>query len=221
MNGMKKIITLSLAFFVTMASFAASAPSRLTVSAVGKNNIRVTVDEQKMNGQIGYSGSTFDNLAPGYHSVRIYQFGRMLYSVAVAVKPMYELNIVLDGHGKAVISEQPIKNNDNCNIQYNGAISYERGISYGDYAGIKTMMANARFDGQRLEIAKKAVDDNMLSAVQIKEMALLFKTESAQLEFAKYAYGKTVDKNNYSQVCNTFPFGDNKADLINYTRNYR
>src|SRR4051794_39215839 len=114
---MKKIITLSMAFFVAMASFAGFAPSRLTVSAVGKNNIRVTVDEKKMNGQSGYSGSTFENLAPGYHSVRIYQFGRMVYSVAVQIKPMYELSIVLDNHGNAFINEQPLKNNDNCNIQ--------------------------------------------------------------------------------------------------------
>jgi len=218
---MKKIVTLSLAFFVTMASFASFAPSRLTVSAVGKNNIRVTVDEKKMNGQSGYSGSTFENLAPGYHSVRVYQFGRMIYSAAVQVKPMYELSIVLDNRGNAIIKEQPMKNNDNCNVQYGGAISYEPAISYGDYTGIKTMMADARFDQQRLEIAKKAVNDYMLSSVQIKEMVKFFRTESAQLEFAKYAYGKTVDKNNYSIVCNTFPFGDNKADLTNYIRNYR
>ena len=217
---MKQLITLSLAFFVTIASFAGT-PSRLTVSAVGKNNIRVTVDEKKMNAQSGYSGSTFENLAPGYHSVRVYQFGRMVYSAAVQIKPMYALSIVLDNHGNAIIDEQPIKNNNDCNIQYGGAISYDPGISYGDYTGIKTMMANARFDQQRLEIAKKAVDDNMLSAIQVKEMAKLFKTQDAQLEFAKYAYGKTPDKNNYSLVCNTFPFGDNKADLTNYIRNYR
>jgi hypothetical protein len=218
---MKKISILSLAFFVAMASFANFAPSRLTVSAIGKNNIRVTVDEKKMNGQSGYSGSTFENLAPGYHSVRVYQYGRMVYSAAVQIKPMYALSIVLDNHGNAIIDEQPIKSNNDCNIQYGGTISYDPGISYGDYTGIKTMMANARFDEQRLQIAKKAVDENLLAAIQIKEMAKLFKTESAQLEFAKYAYGKTADKNNYSLVCNTFPFGDNKADLTNYIRNYR
>lgn len=218
---MKKILTLSLAFFVAMSSFAAFTPSRLVVSATGKNNVRVTVDETTVNGQVGNSGSVFENLSAGYHTVRIYQFGRMLYSAAVQVKPMYELSIVLDKRGRAIIGEQPMKSGDDCQLQYGGAISYEPAISYGDFEGIKTMMGDARFDQKRLAIAKKAVDDNDLSSVQVKAMAQLFVNEDAKLEFAKYAYGKTLDKNNYIIVSNTFPFGDNKADLINYIRNYR
>ena len=218
---MKPIITLSLAFFVTMASFAAFTPSRLIVSAVGKNNVRVTVDEKTINSQSGENGSMFENLAPGYHSVRVYQYSRMVYSVAVQIKPMYELSIVLDRNGRAIIDQQPIKNNDNCKVQYTGTVSYEPNINYGDFVGIKVMMANTRSEEKRLYIAQKAVDNNSLSSIQVKEMAQLFSSESARLAFTKYAYAKTLDKNNYSIVCNTFPFGDNKADLTNYIRNYR
>jgi len=218
---MKKIITLSMAFLVTMVSFAKDAPSRLTVAATGKNNIRITVDESKFNKQVGENGTIFDNLTPGYHTVRIYKAGRMVYSAAVEIKPMYELSIVLNNRGEAVINEEPLNSGNNCQVQYNGAISYEPAISYGDFIGIKRMMADERNDCKRLQLAKKAVDDNSLSSIQIKEMAQLFVTGSARLEFAKYAYGKTVDKSNYVIVCNTFPFGDDKADLTNYIRNYR
>ena len=218
---MKKIITLSLAFFVTMVSFAAFTPSRLIVSAVGKNNVRVTVDEKTINSQSGENGCMFENLAPGYHSVRVYQYGRMLYSVAVQIKPMYELSIVLDRKGRAIIDQQPMKSNDNCKMQYTGTVSYEPNISYGDFEGIKVMMADTRSEEKRLYIAQKAVDNNALSSIQVKQMAQLFSSESARLEFTKYAYAKTLDKNNYFIVCNTFPFGDNKADLTNYIRNYR
>jgi len=218
---MKKIVTLSLALIVAMASFAASTPNRLIVSAAGKNNIRIVVDERTINKQVGGNGSVFENLSAGYHSVFIYQYGRLVYSASVKIKPMYELSITLDNRGNAIIGEQAIKNGDNCQVQYGGAISYQPAISYGDFIGIKTMMARTRFDNQRLDIAKKAVDCNDLSSVQVKEMAQLFNTEDARLEFARYAYGKTPDKNNYSIVCNTFPFGDNKADLTNYIRNYR
>lgn len=218
---MKKIMTLSLAFFVTMASFAASVPNRLIVSAAGKSNIRIVVDEKTVNRQVGENGSVFENLSAGYHSVFVYQFGRLVYSASVKIKPMYELSITLDKHGDAVIGEQPISSNDNCGVQYGGAISYEPAINYGDFIGIKTMLSDAKSDAQRLQIAEKAVDNNDLSSVQVKEMARLFCSESARLEFAKYAYGKTLDKNNYSIVCNTFPFGDNKADLTNYIRSYR
>jgi hypothetical protein len=214
---MKKILTLSLAIAVTMVSFANDAPSRLTVATMGKNNVRVTVDETKMSKQVGESGSAFDNLTPGYHTVRIYQFGRMVYSAAVQIKPMYSLSIVLNNQGKVIVEEQPLKTDD-CNVQYT---SYDPAISFGDFTGIKSMMASERNEQKRLVIAEKAIDENGLSSIQVKEMALLFGNESTRLEFAKYAYGKTVDKNNYILVCNTFPFGDNKADLNNYIINYR
>ncbi len=218
---MKKILTLSAAFLITMAGFANYAPSRLTVEATGKHNIRVTVDESMINKQVGENGSVFENLAPGYHTVRFYQMGRLLYSAAVQIKPMYELSIVLDNHGKAIIDEQPLDSRDACKIQAADAGNYQPAINYGDFVGIKEIMAGQKFDQERLAIAKKAVDDNSLSSIQIKQMALLFTSETAKLDFAKYAYGKTVDKSNYILVCNTFPFGDNKADLINYMRNYK
>lgn len=217
---MKKIMMFSLAFFVTIATFANSAPGRITVVAPGKNNIRITVDEKTMNSQVGENGSRFDNLTPGYHSVRVYQYAHMLYSVAVQIKPMYELHITLDKNGTAFIDQQPVKNDD-CQVYYSGTISYEPNISYGDFAGIKAMMKDAKDEQQRLRIARKAVDDNSLASVQVKEMAQLFCSEEARLDFAKYAYRKTLDKNNYVIVCNTFPFGDNKADLTNYIRSYR
>jgi len=134
---------------------------------------------------------------------------------------MYALSIVLNNHGKAIIEEQPLSSREACKIQYSDAAGYQPAINYGDFVGIKQIMAGQRFDQDRLEIAKKAVDDNSLSSIQIKQMAQLFTSETTKLDFAKYAYGKTVDKNNYMIVCNTFPFGDNKADLINYMRNYR
>ena len=218
---MKKILTLGAAFLVTMASFANYAPSRLTVEATGKHNVRVTVDESSFNKQVGENGSVFENLAPGYHTVRFYEMGRLVYSAAVQIKPMYELSIVLDNHGKAIIDEQPLSNQEACKIQSEDAGNYQPAINYGDFVGIKQIMAGRKLDQDRLVIAKKAVDDNTLSSIQIKQMALLFTSETAKLDFAKYAYGKTVDKNNYMLVCNTFPFGDNKSDLINYMRNYK
>lgn len=218
---MKKIMTLSLALIVAMASFAASTPNRLVVSAAGKKNIRIVVDEKTINSQLGGNGSVFENLSPGYHSVYIYQYGRLMYSAAVKIKPMYELSITLDGHGNAIIGEQQMSSKELCEVHYGDAANYEPSITYGDFEGIKAMMADARFDQQRLQIARKAVDNYEISSVQVKAMARLFVSEDTRLEFAKYAYGKTPDKNNYFIVCNTFPFGDNKADLTNYIRNYR
>ncbi|HEY4147368.1 MAG TPA: DUF4476 domain-containing protein [Chitinophagaceae bacterium] len=218
---MKKIITLSAAFLVTMASFASYAPSRLTVEATGKNNTRVTVDETTFDKQVGENGTVFENLAPGFHTVRFYQSGRLVYSAAVQIKPMYELSIVLNNQGKAVIDEQPLDSDDARSMQYNDDAGYSPVINYGDFVGLKRMMMAERFDQDRLDIAKKAVDNSTMSSVQVKEMAQLFTSENAKLDFAKYAYGKTVDKNNYMIVCNVFPFGDNKADLTNYMRNYK
>jgi hypothetical protein len=48
---------------------------------------------------------------------------------------------------------------------------------------------------------------------------LLFTFENNRLDIAKYAYGKTVDKRNYSVVNDAFTF-NSKEKLDQYIREY-
>lgn len=98
---------------------------------------------------------------------------------------------------------------------------YNHAINNDDFFAFKRILERESFDNTRLVIAKHIVDVNELSAIQVKEMAQLFSFDNSKLDFAKYAYNKTIDKNNYVVVCNAFSFSSSKEQLIDYIRNCR
>jgi len=121
---MKKISTLGFGVFFSIASFAAFSPNRLTVSAEGNTNIKVTIDGNRFDRQTAGSSITVENLQPGFHSVSIYQltdkrfgmFGRkrgddyrLLYTACVNIKPLFATNITINRFGRAQVIEQPIR----------------------------------------------------------------------------------------------------------------
>jgi Domain of unknown function (DUF4476) len=265
---MKKISTLSFGILLSIASFANFAPNRLKVSAEGNANIKVTVDGNRFDQQVNDNSAVFENLNPGYHAVKVYQvadkragwFGRnriddyrLIYSVSVNIKPLFETSIVVNRFGKASIDEQPIRtgfdnrkwnddyrkndrdysnHNDRRNDDrgYGGSnsgysndnnYSYSQLMSNDDFFAVKRMLERESFDDTRLVIAKHIADVNSLTSIQVKEMAQLFSFDNSKLDFAKYAYTKTIDKNNFTVVCNVFSYSSSKAQLLDYIKNCR
>jgi hypothetical protein len=146
---MKKIFTLSAVLLITLASFADYAPSRLSVSATGTVNARIVVDENKYSQQVSTGSGLFEGLTPGYHTVKVYEmdtrrgvFGRtrstmrLLYTATVNVKPMVQVNIVVNRNGRAMIDEQPIRgrfNDKGWNDKDHGRDSHDG--RYDDHGG--------------------------------------------------------------------------------------
>jgi hypothetical protein len=52
-------------------------------------------------------------------------------------------------------------------------------------------------------------------------MVQVFPFEASKLEIAKYAYGKTVDKNNYSIVQDLLNSRSGREELSRYIANFR
>lgn len=86
---------------------------------------------------------------------------------------------------------------------------------------LKRALGRESFEKTRLEIARQTIDRNNFSSKQVREMALLFAFEDNKLDLARYAYGKTVDKNNYFIVNDVFSFSRSKEELAEYIRRYR
>jgi len=72
------------------------------------------------------------------------------------------------------------------------------------------------FDTERLKIAKNAAVSQQLLSNEIAEITKLFSFESTRLEFAKYAYLYTLDKENYVIVQNAFQFSSSVSELQDY-----
>jgi hypothetical protein len=88
----------------------------------------------------------------------------------------------------------------------------------GDYQSAKSTIEQASFEESKLSTAKEIAAANCLYAGQVAEICRLFGFENTKLDFAKYAYRRCIDPQNYFKVNNVFDFDASKTELSNYIR---
>jgi Domain of unknown function (DUF4476) len=77
-------------------------------------------------------------------------------------------------------------------------------------------MKNATFEEKMIDVGKTALKDRALKTNQVHQMLELFSFEANKLEFAKFCYDKTIDKNNYYTLYNDFAFSNYSSQLDKY-----
>ena len=192
-----------------------------------------------------------DNLRPGYHTIKVYKkrgrngwdiFGsnknrdKVLYSNSMYIKSRTFVDVMINRFGRAFVDERRIDNNgrwdddrydddrydddyDHNNDDWNngnGNVIRDR-----DFTAAKEQIKKEWFENTRLTIAKQIIDANNFRSSQVKEIVNLFTFENNKLEIAKYAYRKTVDKQNYFQVNDAFTFSSSKDELARFIRDNR
>lgn len=85
-----------------------------------------------------------------------------------------------------------------------------------DFNSAKGSISSKSFEDSKLTTAKQVAGSNCLNADQVKQIMGLFSFEESKLEFAKFAYSRTVDKNNYFKVNDAFSFESSIDDLNKY-----
>lgn len=81
------------------------------------------------------------------------------------------------------------------------------------FEALKRQVHCQAFDDTKLTIAKQAIVNNPLTAMQVRELAGLFTFESTKLKFAKFAYAYTVNPYDYYVVNDVFTFGSSVREL--------
>ncbi len=89
-----------------------------------------------------------------------------------------------------------------------------------DFRNLKQRITTTEFESNSIEMAKKAVNKDNMTAQQVYEIMLLFEYESTRLEFAKYAYRYTVNKHMFYIVNDAFTFCSSIRKLKQYINNY-
>ncbi|MEO8514404.1 MAG: DUF4476 domain-containing protein [Ignavibacteria bacterium] len=90
-----------------------------------------------------------------------------------------------------------------------------------DFADFKKVINDRAFESTKMDMTKSVIGNNYFNVDQVREILSWFAFESNKLELAKYAFGKTVDNNNYFKLYDIFAFESNVTDLDNYIKNYR
>ncbi len=121
-------------------------------------------------------------------------------------KPVQQSQVTMKPQPKPQpqIQPQPVKPAGGCASPMNTA----------DFQAAKQSISSKSFEDSKLTIAKQIVGANCLMTDQVKEIMLLFSFESTRLDFAKYAYKYTYDKNNYYKLNDGFKF-ESSIDELN------
>lgn len=93
-------------------------------------------------------------------------------------------------------------------------------MNNGDFNSALAAIDDASFDETKVTTAKSIADNNCLSADQIASICNKLSFESSKLDFAKYAYARCTDRNNYFKVNKVFSFDSSKTELSNFTRSH-
>lgn len=73
-----------------------------------------------------------------------------------------------------------------------------------DFNDSKKNIISKTNESEKLEVAKQIASIACLASHQVKDIMLLFSKEETKLEFAKFAYSRTVDTHNYEKVAIAF-----------------
>lgn len=85
-----------------------------------------------------------------------------------------------------------------------------------EFANAKASVVNQSFEDGKLKVAKQILSTNCMSVAQVKEIMALFSFEDTKLDWAKFAYGKTTDPQNYYQLNDGFTYSSSVDALNSY-----
>ena len=81
-------------------------------------------------------------------------------------------------------------------------------------------IANQSFEQNRLQVANQILQTNYLTSQQVFSILQLFNFEQSKLIFAKSAFNRVIDPQNYFIVNNAFSFGSSVNELNNFLRGF-
>lgn len=200
----------------------------VTIRNLGEGYHQVKIFRDRKNGN-------------GFGSNNNSGFGRrseMIYNSSVYLRRGFGLDIIVSRSGKVFTDESQIDQNDdyygddendyqgnNYHGNNNNGGGWDNGygnvMNAREFEQVKEFIRKEWFENNRLTSTKVIIDKNNFTAQQAKDLALLFSFENNKLEIAKYAYRKTVDKQNYYIVNDAFGFSNSREELARFIRDVR
>lgn len=101
---------------------------------------------------------------------------------------------------------------------YNGPIGCNGWpMDQGSFGSALQTIQQTDFESTKLSTAKSIISSQCVTTDQIVAVCREFDFESSKLEFAKFAYGRVIDKGNYFKINQVFDFDSSKSDLMQFT----
>jgi len=210
---MKKIFAILLSQLALSSLFAAQNTT-LSIASVVANGLQVEVDGYLY--QSAENSLIIQNLSSGYHSVIVHTNDflnpKLLFNQQVELRDGVHTDITINRFGTAMKDERGVE-----------GVGYLNLLPMSDYDFTRALetIGNEWRDEDREVVMRQIVDFNYFTTQQVINMLSHFSFDARRLSMAKYAYGKTLDRQNYYLVNNTFTYRSSKEQLADFIHNYR
>lgn len=219
-----------------------SIKSDFNLKLWNNSSFKIIVDNYHYNNENFFK---LNNIQPGIHHVKVIKrkknahgygmFTQVLYNgtvniprnsrVMATVTPHRKLNLkIIKKHRVGQYHNQ--HNHNQCvstcgqtngnNWGNNQCGNYYNVMSQHSFNQLIKTMNNASFDSRKMNIAKQVIQQNNFSTEQVIALVNQFTFDSSRLKLAKLAYLKTLDKENYFLVNNSFTFNSSVDQLNEY-----
>lgn len=237
---MKKTFTLLTACILSAFMYSSFAQSIISITGTSGSSLRIIVDGRRFIANNNNSNSVvLNNVAPGQHNIQVLLQNNnvrngqpgiyvQVYSSMIYLKPQYHFDVSINRFGKAFPDEQPINNtgyynNDDVNWLNDTVATappVAQAMSDADFSQLINRVKKEPFQSDKLALAKQLITGNNINCNQVRDIIQLLIFNSDRLDFAKYAYKFTVDKNNYVGIAEMFT-GNDKNSLLQYIKNFK
>lgn len=89
-------------------------------------------------------------------------------------------------------------------------------ITEADYVNMEKMLGEASIESSRFEMAKTFLHNRSITCEQVKGFLKTFSFEHNKIEYAKFAYPKTADKQSYYKLYDVFSFSSSKKEISDF-----
>ncbi|MCC7231865.1 MAG: DUF4476 domain-containing protein [Bacteroidia bacterium] len=234
---MKTVCTFLLFSFLLSVCIQSIQASTLQISEYRGKRFTVQFDRQFFSRPD--TRYTILDVNPGTHYLRIFLndgmgihrrhfSGRVLFEGAIQIPANSTVLALVEGHNQlslANVVNECLPSSIAPPVPY---IETSWNTSYPEYyivneqefRHMKTVLSGQVFESTRMDVARQLLSQNYFSTSQITEMIQLFTFESSRLDFAKAAYPRTIDKNNYYMTFSAFSFDSSISELSRYIQSY-
>ncbi|MBS1763789.1 MAG: DUF4476 domain-containing protein [Bacteroidetes bacterium] len=221
---MKKLFTTLAILSIALVSKAGYySESVLSVSTYDGGRIVISVD--RMQPTAPAQTVYINNLDEGNHYVRImrltgnmyYPVYRTIFSGMIYIPYATEVVASVTRNTFRIREQRPLfPPAPEVYEQPHYYPSHQNYVSEVDFNQMLQSIHSRSFESTRITLAKQFIASNYFSSAQIARIMREMSFESSKLDVAKFAYLRTIDRQNYFVVNDEFSFESSIAELSNY-----
>ncbi len=235
------LIFILLLFGITVNANHNYGSSDLNLKLWNNSDFMVVFDGQSFNVT---NNLYLTDLKAGNHSLEVIKFKKnkyghggfkqVLYSGSINIPNNSEVTATVSQHRSLNLALTKKYNNYHDNGSNDSQHIHKKGIGCHEYYGcvslqimrekefnqLLSILDDATFDSSKLNIMKQVLLTNNFNVEQVSILANQFTFDSNKLSFAKLAYAKTLDKQNYFLLSNVFTFSSSIKNLNDYINQF-